>query len=173
MRVYAPATPTELDRLRRDGSWLPSAGAFAVTPALREWVIADGPADDEQLELAALSEAARDSLRLLGPLLRPEQARRVVLALDLDPGVVEIGDEGPDDPPGRVGLTVAGPMPLARVASLHVDEDAAGRAVASAAAAVSAADGGDPDAEAVVAALDDHELLWYHPAELAGLTGGA
>ncbi|MFI5100890.1 MAG: DUF6912 family protein, partial [Actinomycetes bacterium] len=59
MRVYAPATRADLDRLRRDGSWRPPAAAFAVTAALRGWVGADGPVDDEELELAALSEAAR------------------------------------------------------------------------------------------------------------------
>ena len=44
--------------------------------------------------------------------------------------------------------------------------------MAAAAAAVASADAEDPDAEAVVCALDEHDLLWYHPAELAGLAGG-
>jgi hypothetical protein len=44
-------------------------------------------------------------------------------------------------------------------------------AVAAAAAAVQAADAEDLDAEAIVATLDDHDLLWYDPAELPALVG--
>jgi hypothetical protein len=132
-------------------------------------VVADGPADDEELELAAMSEAARASLRLIAPAATTD-ARRVVVALDLPADSVTVDDEGPDDPPGRVRLT-AGTVPVARVASVHVDEPDAVQAVAAAAAAVRAADAEDVDAEAVVATLDDHDLLWYDPAELPALLG--
>ncbi len=170
MRVYAPATRADLHRLRRDGSWRPPAAAFAVTAALRGWVSADGPVDDEELELAALSEAARHALALLGPAVDPADAFRVVVALDLPPAEVEVDDAGPDDPPGRVRL-LADPVPVGAVAALHVDEPAATKAVVAAAAALAAAEAGDAEAEAVVARLDDHDLLWYDPAELAALTG--
>jgi hypothetical protein len=170
MRVYAPATTADLVVLARDGAWSPGAGAYAVTPALRGWVVTDGPADDEELELAALSEAARASLRLLTPAAASGDARRVVVALDLPADVVAVDDEGPDDPPGRVRLALD-TVPVARVASVHVDEPGAVTAVAAAAAAVQAADAEDLDAEAIVATLDDHDLLWYDPAELAALVG--
>jgi hypothetical protein len=170
MRVYAPATPADLVVLARDGAWLPAADSYGVTPALRGWVSADGDADDEELELAALSEAARASLLLLTPTAVTQDARRVVVALDLPPDAVVVDDEGPDDPPGRVRLTVD-TVPLSRVAAVHVDDPGAQRAVAAAAAAVEAADAEDLDAEAIVAALDDHDLLWYDPAELSSLIG--
>jgi hypothetical protein len=172
MRVYAPATRADLDRLRREASWRPSAPAFAVTEALRGWVRADGPADDEELELAAMSEAARQALRLLGPDVEPADAQRVVVALDLPPTQVSADDDGPEDPPGRVRLT-AEAVPVGRVASVHIDEPSAAKAVVAAAAALAAADDGDLAAEAVVAALDDHDLLWYDAAELPGITGDA
>jgi hypothetical protein len=171
MRVYAPATTADLVVLAASGAWSPAADGYAVTPALRGWVVADGPADDEELELAALSEAARASLRLLAsPATPPGDARRVVLVLDLPAEAVAVDDEGQDDPPGRVRLT-GETVPLARVAAVHVDEPGAVRAVVAAAAAVMAADAEDADAEAVVARLDDHDLLWYDPTELPALLG--
>ena len=172
MRVYAPATRADLDRLRRDGSWHPSTAAFAVTAALRGWVSADGPVDEEELELAALSEAARCALALLGPAVDPGDAQRVVVSLDLPPAQVEVDDEGPDDPPGRVRLR-ADIVPVSRVAAVHLDEPSAAKAVVAAAAALPAAEAGDAGAEKVVSALDDHDLLWYDPAELSALTGDA
>lgn len=169
MRVYAPATTADLVVLATGGAWTPAADGYAVTPALRGWVVADGPADEEELELAALSEAARASLRLLAPpSASPGGARRVVVALDLPAEAVVVDDEGSDDPPGRVRLTGEA-VPAARVVAVHVDEPGAVRAVAAAAAAVRAADAEDAEAEAVVATLDDHDLLWYDPTELATL----
>ena len=51
-----------------------------------------------------------------------------------------------------------------------MDEPAAAKAVVAAAAALAAAEAGDAEAEAVVSRLDDHDLLWYDPAELPALT---
>ena len=145
MRVYAPATLADLTALASQGAWRPAAGAYAVTPALQGWVGADGPVDAEELELAALSEAARGSLRLLaaagGGADVGSPARRVVVALDLPADQVAVADEGPEDPPGLVRLG-AEPVPLDRVAAVHVDEPAAASAVAAAVAAVGAADAG-------------------------------
>jgi hypothetical protein len=171
MRVYAPATRADLLRLHTDGRWAPTGPCFAVTDELRGWVESDGPVDDEQLELVALTEAARESLRLLGPLAAGSGATRVVLAVDLGADQVAVDDSGPQDPPGRVRV-LAAQVPLATVAAVHADEDCAAAAVASAAAALAAADGGDPVAEALVGRLDDHDLLWFDPAELAQLVGG-
>ena len=84
------------------------------------------------------------------------------------PTLVVVDDGGPDDPPGRVRLT-AQTVPVARVVAVHVDEPGAAGAVAAAAAAVGAADAEDADAEAVVATLDDHDLLWYDSSELPAL----
>ncbi len=170
MRVYLPTTLGGLADLARSGSLTVGAEGYAVTAALRGWVLADGPADDEELELVAVTEAARASLRLLEPAVRGDgaPARRVVVAVDLAADLVAADDEGPDDPPGRVRLGVE-TVPVARVASVLVDEPGAAHVVAAAAAAVQAADAEDLDAESIVGALDDHDLLWYDPAELGAL----
>ena len=64
MRVYVPATVADAAHVgRRTGSLEPIGGtAFALTPRLRESYTSG---DDEELEYAAMTEAARASLRLL------------------------------------------------------------------------------------------------------------
>ena len=122
MRVYLPATLPALAGVLRAAEIGPAPVlAYAVTPALREWYAS---ADLEELEYAALMHAARASLRLL--LADPEAPRRrVVLAADV-----------PDEQAGRGGgfdggfdeptlVLLSAPVPLARVASGHVDDVAA------------------------------------------------
>ena len=69
---------------------------FAVTPALRE---AYASGDAEELEYAAMTEAARASLRLLAadPAAPP---RRVVLAAEMPAEQVKLGSRGPRSQPG-------------------------------------------------------------------------
>jgi hypothetical protein len=55
---------------------------------------------------------------------------------------------------------------LAQVAAAHVDNEAAERAVRTAAALIEAADLGDPDADFAVGDAEDHELAWYATQEL-------
>ena len=63
MRVYVPATWPMLRTLVKSGELDPIGGtAFALTPRLREHYTSG---DDEELEYAAMNEAARASLRLL------------------------------------------------------------------------------------------------------------
>ncbi|MGH3584929.1 MAG: DUF6912 family protein, partial [Pseudonocardia sp.] len=63
MRIYVPATWPMLRSLVKNGVLEPIGGtAFALTPALRE---AYTSGDDEELEYAAMTQAARASLRLL------------------------------------------------------------------------------------------------------------
>jgi hypothetical protein len=163
-RVYVPATDADLHALVAGTTLAAPRVAYAVTPALRAWAGAGGAVDDEEAELVALSEAARHSLRLLAAAGGGD--RRVVLAADLPTEAVTVADEG-DEGPGVVRLgTDVGPD---AVAAVQLDDDAAAGAVVAAAGAVAAADAGDPAAEAVVAALDDHDLLWYDPAELGSL----
>lgn len=161
MRVYVPATWPMLRRLVHKGELEALGGtAFALTPALREH-FADG--DDEELEYAAMSEAARASLRLLavelGVAEQGTPARRVVVAADVDGATPR-----PDLDIAAVRL--AGPVPLEAVAAVHVDDEDAEYAVRQAASAVDAADVGDMDAEFLVGEAEDHELLWYAPSEL-------
>jgi hypothetical protein len=132
--------------------------AFAVTPGLREWYVDD---DVEELEYAAMNEAARASLRLLGadPAAAP---RRVVLAVDtdavtlrddLDRGVVQLGE----------------PVALGQVAAVHADDAEAEDTVRAAAEAIDGADLGDPAAEERVDDAEGFELSWYASQEIADL----
>jgi hypothetical protein len=168
MRVYLPATLPALAGILRAAEIGPAPVlAYAVTPALREWYAS---ADLEELEYAALMHAARASLRLLRA--DPQAPRRrVVLAADV-----------PDEQAGRGGgfdggfneptlLLLSAPVPLARVASGHVDDVAAVADIGAAVQALAAADAGDGDAQFLVDGAEGHELLWYATQELGDLTG--
>ncbi len=168
MRVYLPATLPALAGVLRAAEIGPAPVlAYTVTPALREWY---SSADLEELEYAALMHAARASLRLLRA--DPEAPRRrVVLAADV-----------PDEQAGRGGgfdggfdeptlVLLSAPVPLARVASGHVDDLAAVADVAAAVQALAASDAGDDDAQFLVDGAEGHELLWYATQELGDLTG--
>jgi len=164
MRVYVPATWPMLQKLVKNGRLDPIGGtAFALTPRLREHYVAG---DEEELEYAAMSEAARASLRLLAVEFGLGEdgtpARRVVVAADLDDVTLR-----PDLDDGAV--RIAGGVPLEAIASVHVDTDEAEYAVRQAAAVVDAADLGDMDAEFLVGEAEDQELAWYAPSEVAFL----
>jgi hypothetical protein len=160
MRVYIPATLGRLRSLIESGELVPVAGAaFAVTPMLRESYAAG---NTEELEYAAMNEAARASLRLLAaeldgnPAVRP---RRVVVAADVEP--VRMRADLDD-----AAVGVAGPIPLSAVAAVHVDLAEAENAVRAAAAVIDAADLGDPDAEFTLGGAEDHEMAWYAAQEI-------
>jgi hypothetical protein len=168
MRVYLPATLPALAGILRAAEIGPAPVlAYAVTPALREWYAS---ADLEELEYAALMHAARASLRLLRA--DPEAPRRrVVLAAEV-----------PDEQAGRGGgfdggfdeptlVLLSAPVPLARVASGHVDDVAAVADIGAAVQALADADAGDDDAQFLVDGAEGHELLWYATQELGDLTG--
>ncbi|MFD9907465.1 DUF6912 family protein [Streptomyces sp. NPDC059063] len=168
MRVYVPLTLPRLAQAHGAGELGPGPlTAYAVTPALREWYVSD---DIEELEYAALNRAALASLRLLAG--EPDAPRRrVVLAADVpDSAAVADPDRGLDQ--STLGeVRVAGPLPLAKAAAVHVDAGDAETDVAAAAAALGAADRGDDDAQFVVDGSEDHELLWYATQEIPNLVG--
>ena len=160
MRVYLPATSTVLRQLL-DARELPGGQtAFAVTPGLREWYVDD---DVEELEYAALLEATRASLRLIDADAGAAR-RRVVIALEAPDAAVEVRDDL-DRGVVRVGAAV----PLGRVASIHVDDAEAEAAVTAAAAAITAADLGDEQAQDRVDDAEGFELSWYASQEIADL----
>lgn len=164
MRIYLPATSAVLRALLDTGSIGPAPlTAFAVTPALREWYVDD---DVEALEYAAMSEAARASLRLLDADASAAR-RRVVIAVDAPDRAVEVRD---DRDRGVVELTE--PVPLRTVASVHVDDADAEDAVAAAAGAIMAADLGDVAAEDLVDDAEGFELSWYANQEIGDLLAG-
>jgi hypothetical protein len=160
MRVYLPATSTVLRQLLDARELAAGQTAFAVTPALREWYVDD---DVEELEYAALLEAARASLRLLDADAGAAR-RRVVIALDAPDAAVEVRD---DLDRGVVRLDAA--VPLAAVASVHVDDAEATAAVTAAAQAITAADLGDEKAQERVDDAEGFELSWYASQEIAEL----
>jgi hypothetical protein len=163
MRVFLPATLPALAHALQAGQVGPGPLAgFAVTPALRE---AYASGDTDELEYAALTEAARASLRLLAadPAAPP---RRVVLAVDIP---AEHVDPDPrDGEPARVSMKQA--VPLKDLAAAHVDAPDAGADVRSAVEALPAADAGDEDARFTVDGAEGHELGWYATQELPYLT---
>jgi hypothetical protein len=164
MRVYLPATILLLARLEKDGEIQLPTG-FAVTETLRSWY-AEG--DEEELEYAALSAAARTSLRLL--VAAPEAPRRrVVVAADVPDSRVSVpGSVSGTTEPGVINVT--GPVRLVDIASLHVDEAGAEESVIAAVRALPAADTGDDDAQFTADAVEDFDLLWYAAQELRDLT---
>ncbi|MGE5290378.1 MAG: DUF6912 family protein [Micromonosporaceae bacterium] len=166
MRVYLPSTiPRLAAALKANEIGSPPLCAFAVTPALREWY-ASG--DVEELEYAAMTAAARASLRLLAADSEAPR-RRVVLAAEVpDEAVVRHGGVSSDrlDQHDRAAVRVTVGVPMAKVVSAHIDDPVAAADVRAAVAALAAADDGDDDARFTVDGAEGHELLWYAGSEL-------
>jgi hypothetical protein len=160
VRVYVPATMKMLRSLMQDGELEPVGGtAFALTPAFRE---SYSFGDAEELEYAAMLEAARASLRLLATELAEDEetpARRAVVAADIADYELR-----PDLDAAVVRLS--GPVAGRTVAAVHLDDPDAESAVRAAAEVVDRADLGDEDAEFTLGDAEDHELSWYAPQEL-------
>ena len=160
MRVYVPATSTVLRAMYEDATLPAGQTAFAVTAGLREWYRDD---DIEELEYAALLEAARASLRLLDD-DRGAARRRVVVAADVPDAQVSVRD---DLERGVVRLD--SPVPADQVASVHVDDGEAEAAVTAAAAAIPEADLGSDSALDIVDDAEGFELQWYATQEIPAL----
>jgi hypothetical protein len=111
VRVYVPATTGDLASLIASGTLAAGLTAFAVTPGLREWYVDD---DTEELEYAAMLEAARASLRLIDA-DQDVARRRVVIAADVSD--VEVRDDL-----DRGVVRVSSAVPVSAVASVHVDD---------------------------------------------------
>ena len=163
MRVYLPSTLAGL-RALLDAAEVgpPPVPAFAVTGALREWY-AEG--DEEELEYAVLTLAARASVRLLDRqlLLDPAApARRVVV-------VAEVDRAEPAPEVDRAAVRVPDPVPLRLVQAVHVDDPAAEDDVRAAAEQLVEADLGSEEAMFVVEQAEGHELQWYAVQEIGPL----
>jgi hypothetical protein len=159
MRVFVAATLPKLAELNQSGLLAPGIDSvFAVTPALREWYTAG---DAEELEYAALLEAARASLGLLAaePSAPP---RRAVVAADVTAAV-------PDASNSRAGVRLAEPVRADQVAAVHIDASDAEDTVRAAVEAYARAASGDEDAASAVEEPEGFELLWYASQELPDL----
>ncbi len=163
MRVYLPSTLSGLRSLLDAGELgPPPLPGYAVTGALREWY-AEG--DEEELEYAAMTLAARASVRLLDRALLLEpglSARRVVV-------VAEVSATEPAPDVDRAAVRVLEPVPLRRVQAVHVDDAGADADVRAAAEALVEADLGSEDAAFVVEQAEGHELQWYATQEIGPL----
>jgi hypothetical protein len=166
MRVYLPSTLSGLAGILRDRKLEPAPlTGYAVTPALREWYAS---ADLEELEYAAMADAAKDSLRLLAA--DPEApSRRVVIVAEVPDDAVahEAGDLMDAD--DRALVRVTQPVSFDRIVSGHVDDAEAETDVRAARGAITAADAGDDDAGFDVDGAAGHELMWYATQELSHL----
>ena len=158
MRVYLPSTLPDL-AAALDAGVVSGDTAYAVTPSLREWYT---EGDLEELEYAATTAAARESLRLLADTAVPP--RRVVIAADIADAAAQ-----PAPAMGRAAVHLTSPVRLSDVVSAHVDDSAAQDDVRRAVAALAAADLGDEDAQFAVDGVEDHELAWYAAQELNAL----
>jgi hypothetical protein len=163
VRVYLPSTLSGLRTLLDTGEiGAPPLPAYAVTGPLREWY-AEG--DQEELEYAAMTLAARGSLRLLdrGLLLEPALgARRVVV-------VAEVAAVEPAPDVDRAAVRVLEAVPLRLVQAVHVDGPDAEADVRAAAESLVEADLGSDDAAFVVEQAEGHELQWYATQEIGPL----
>ena len=182
MRVFLPSTLPAVAQALLAGQVGPGPlPGFAVTPALRE---AYASGDTEELEYAALTEAARASLRLLASASASANAnanaganaganasdpaapsRRVVLAADIP--AEHVKPDPRDGEPARVVIIQA--VQLKDLAAAHVDAPDADADVRSAVEALPAADAGDEDARFTVDGAEGHELGWYATQELSYL----
>jgi hypothetical protein len=162
MRVYVPSTLRLLSAACNAGEVGPAPlTVYAVTPALREWY-AEG--DDEELEFAAMAQAARASVGLLAA--DPGTARRrVVIAAEVSAvppadGSVELGD-------ARLELHVV--IPWRSVVSVHLDAIQATTVIGKAADLWDAAQNGDDDAQFAVDSCEGEDLMWYATQEIPDL----
>lgn len=156
MRVYLPVTASQLA-----AAWAEQevrSPVHTVTAQIREWYVSG---DLEELEYAAMTEAAGWCLRLLAG-SADEPPRRVVLAADVDDGVV-----GPwPQAPVRSAARLLEAVPWRRVVSIHVDEADAEPAVAAAVDVWEAAEDGDDDASFLVDEAQACDLLWFDVTEI-------
>jgi hypothetical protein len=167
MRVYIPSTLQLLSVACNAGEIGPAPlTAYAVTPALREWYV---EGDDEELEYAAMAQAARASIGLLAADSGTAR-RRVVIAAEVSAvppadGSVELGD-------ARLELHVVIPWRL--VAAAHVDAAQASAVVGKAADLWEAAHGVgslgvDDNAVFALDSCEGEDLLWYATQEIPDL----
>ncbi|SFD74081.1 hypothetical protein SAMN04487819_102419 [Actinopolyspora alba] len=166
MRIYLPATVRMLREFFEQQRLRPLSGtAFALTSALRE---SYSSGDAEELEYAAMREAARASLRLISTELgdsreaeAEEPPRRVVVSADVRD---EEATLRPDLDHAVVRL--ANPVPWKKIAAVHVDTAEAEEAVRQAASLIDDADLGEEKAELALGDAEDHELAWFAPQEV-------
>jgi hypothetical protein len=110
IRVYLPLDDVGLAMLRNRREIGPAPlRAHAVATALEHGGLG---ADEEAMEYAALLAAAAQA-----DAVRPGGGRRVVVAADVEPALVEEVADG-----DATQIEVDAPVPMRRIVSFHVDE---------------------------------------------------
>jgi hypothetical protein len=159
MRVFIPVTHSGLRDLVGSGGLGPSPlVGFAVTGELRE-SYAQG--DEEELDYAAMTAAARSALALLAE-AEDEPPRRVVLAVDAE-------EVTPNVEYGPAGVELAHAVPMRQVVAVHVDTAEAEADVAAAVAMLRSGGPRDVDEEFLLDACEGHELAWFATQEIGDL----
>jgi hypothetical protein len=159
MRVFIPVTHSGLRDLVGSGGLGPSPlVGFAVTGELRE-SYAQG--DEEELDYAAMTAAARSALALLAE-AEDELPRRVVLAVDAE-------EVTPNVEYGPAGVELAHAVPMRQVVAVHVDTAEAEADVAAAVAMLRSGGPRDVDEEFLLDACEGHELAWFATQEIGDL----
>lgn len=114
-RIYIPLNASGLRSLSTDRAL---GGAPFLAHAVTEAVRASAPtAGRDELEYAALSDAAQSSVSLL----TSGECRRIVAAADVTPDLV--GSAAPADSTVESAVSISDSVALKRIASLHVDDD--------------------------------------------------
>lgn len=159
-RVYVPSSSSLLHDLLVSGGLGPvPVRAHALTDEVRGALSELG---EEELEYAALTAAAQESLGLLTDEDRP---LRVVV-------VAEAPSTRPVDGAESSLVEVDEVIALAKVVAVHVDSEDAAEDVAAAREAYLAAEEGDPDATSIVERCLDHELGWFATQEIPDVADG-
>ena len=159
MRVFIPVTPSGLRAMVVSGGLGPAPMlGYAVTPGLRE---SYATGDDEELEYAAMTIAARRSLAMIAA-AEGEPSRRLVIAVDAPVATPEASE-------GAAAVVVTDVVAMRDVAAVHADTPEAEADVAAAVTVVR--DGGprDDDQEFVVGTAEAHELAWFATQEIGEL----
>ncbi|KGN32321.1 hypothetical protein N802_18325 [Knoellia sinensis KCTC 19936] len=113
VRVYLPLDSATLAGLRTSGELAPApVAAHAALPAVARPGLGN---DEEDREYAAWSAAASDADSVAA-----QGNRRVIASADVDAAVVSRIDEN------GTAVEVGSAVPLPRIASFHIDEEAGG-----------------------------------------------
>jgi hypothetical protein len=159
-RVYVPSSIPRLRDFVVSGGVGPAPVlAHAVTDDLRA---ALPDAGEEELEYAALTAAAQDSLGLI---TEEDPPRRVVVVAEAGSVVRVVGAEGSL-------VEVDEVIPLRKVVAVHADSEEAADDVAAAREAWAAVDSGDEAALVILERCLDHELGWFATQEIGDLVEG-
>lgn len=157
IRVYVPSSTSRLRELLLSGGLGPvPVFGHALTDEVRGAFPDFG---EEELEYAALTAAAQDSLGLLTDEDRPQ---RVVVVAEA-PSANPVGDAASSL------VEVDQVIALTKVVAFHLDSADAADDVVAARDAWAAAEAGDEEAQAVVDRCRDHELGWFATQEIGDL----